>query len=145
MTQELKNAFGRVYLTIEVDPKNKWVYVNWMGYLTEDNVKTGALAYTQALSEAKYTCVLNDTRLLLGGWNHSMEWVINDWAPRAARAGLRHFAMITTPETFAASSASEFYAHLKSFQAQVFDDKIQAEIWLKQHSLGFNLRPDPAA
>lgn len=136
MTQELKNAFGRVYLTIEADPKNKWVYVNWMGYLTEDNIKTGALAYTNALSEAKYKCVLNDTRQILGSWNHSLDWVLNDWAPRAARTGLKHFAMICTPETFAASSASEFYTLLKSFEAKVFDDKAQAEVWLRQYSLG---------
>jgi len=136
MKQELKNPFGRVYLTIDVDDRNKWVHVNWMGYLTEDNIKSGALAYTNALAEAKYNCVLNDTRLIVGGWDHSLEWVLNDWAPRAARAGLKHFAMITTPETFAESTASTFYSKLKSFQAKVFDDKPKAEAWLQQFSLG---------
>jgi hypothetical protein len=135
MKQELKNPFGRVYLIIDVDDKNKWVHVNWMGYLTEDNIKTGAQAYTQALAEAGYTCVLNDTRLIVAGWDHSLEWVLNDWAPRAARAGLKHFAMITTPETFGDSTAATFYAHLKSFQAKVFDDKSKAEDWLRQYSL----------
>ena len=135
MRQELKNAFGRVFLTIEVDYKNKWVFVDWMGYLTESNIKTGAMAYIDALSKAGFQCVLNDTRLILGGWDHSLEWVLNEWAPHAARAGLKHFAMITTPETFAESTASTFYAKLKSFQAKVFDDKTIAEQWLRQFSL----------
>ncbi|GEO04588.1 hypothetical protein AAE02nite_22520 [Adhaeribacter aerolatus] len=135
MTQELRNSFGRVFLTIDVNEKNKWVHVNWMGYLTEDNIKTGAIAYTQALQKAGYKCVLNDTRLILGSWDHSLDWVLNDWAPRAARSGLKFFAMITTPESFADSSASIFYAKLKSFQAQVFDDKGKAEKWLQQYSL----------
>ncbi len=135
MRQELKNAFGRVFLTIEVDHKNKWVFVDWMGYLTEDNVKTGATAYIEALSKAGFHCVLNDTRLILGGWDHSLGWVLNEWAPKAARAGLKHFAMITTPETFGESTASTFYAKLKSFQAKVFDDKTRAEEWLRQFSL----------
>jgi len=115
--QELINPFGRVYLT-------------------EDNIKSGAIAYTNALAEAKYNCVLNDTRLILGSWNHSLKWVLNDWAPRASQAGLKHFAMITTPETFAESTASAFYAKLKSFRAQVFDSKSKAEDWLRQYSLG---------
>jgi hypothetical protein len=135
MTQELRNAFGRVYLTIDVDHKNKWVHVNWMGYLTEDNIKTGALAYTTALAEAGYKCVLNDTRLIVGGWDHSLNWVVNDWAPRAARAGLKYFAMITTPETFGDSTAVNFYAKLRAFQAQVFDDRNKAEAWLRQFSI----------
>ena len=57
MTQELRNSFGRVFLTIDVNDQKKWVHVNWMGYLTEDNIKTGAIAYTQALQEAGYKCV----------------------------------------------------------------------------------------
>ena len=134
MTQELKNSFGRVFLTIDVNDINKWVHVNWMGYLTEDNVKNGALAYTKALQDAGYKCVLNDTRLILGGWDHSLEWVLNDWAPRASKAGLKYFALITTPETFAESTAAAFYSKLKSFRAQVFDDKSKAENWLRQYS-----------
>ncbi|PVY37937.1 STAS/SEC14 domain-containing protein [Pontibacter virosus] len=135
MKLDLKNPFGRTYLTIQVDAKNRWVHVNWMGYLTEENVKTGAQAYTDALAEAGYTCVLNDTRLIIGGWDHSLQWVLNDWSPRAARAGLKHFAMITTPETFAESTASTFYINLKAFSVKVFDDKNSAEEWLRQYSL----------
>jgi len=135
MTQELRNPFGRVFLTITVNDKNRWVHVNWMGYLTEENIKTGALAYTKTLQESGYNSVLNDTRLILGGWDHSLEWVLNDWAPKAARAGLKYFAMITTPESFAESTASAFYTKLKSFRAQVFDDKSEAENWLRQFSL----------
>ncbi|GAB3538076.1 hypothetical protein GCM10027443_32270 [Pontibacter brevis] len=135
MRQELKNAFGRVYLTIERDTRNKWMYVNWMGYLTAENVRRGADAYIEALQLAGYSCVLNDTRLILGSWDHSMEWVLNDWAPRAAKSGLKHFAMICTPETFGESSASKFHHDLKAFKAMVFDDRLKAEEWLRHYSL----------
>ncbi|MFD2247799.1 STAS/SEC14 domain-containing protein [Pontibacter ruber] len=139
MKQELRNPFGRVYLTIEVDAKNKWVYVNWMGYLTEDNIKTGAIAYANALAKSGHHCVLNDTRLIIGGWDHSLDWVLNDWGPRAARAGLKNFAMITTPETFGGSTASKFYSNIKAFTVEVFDDKGKAEDWLRQYSLTSSL------
>ncbi|MEJ8804396.1 STAS/SEC14 domain-containing protein [Pontibacter sp. H249] len=131
MRQELKNAFGRVFLTIDVDTQNKWVHVNWMGHLTADNIKAGAVAYVKAMQEAKLNCVLNDTRLILGTWDHSLDWVVNEWAPKAAAAGLKHFAMITTPETFGDSSAAKFHKDLRAFEARVFDNKAEAEKWLR--------------
>ena len=132
MKQELKNALGRVYLTVEVDPQNRWVATDWMGYLTNESIKTGARAYTDALAKSGYQCVLNDTRKVLGPWDHSMDWVINEWAPNAAAAGLRYFAMISTPESMADSSAATFYAQLKSFEARVFPNEVEAIAWLRQ-------------
>ena len=32
MATELLNGFGKVYLTIDYDPTNGWVYNNWLGY-----------------------------------------------------------------------------------------------------------------
>lgn len=134
MRQELKNAFGKVYLTVIVDRKNGWVHTNWCGYLTEDNIKAGALAYAAAVKDSGFACVLNDTRQILGSWDHSLDWVINDWAPRAAEAGIQHFAMITNPASFAESTASSFYAAIKAFEVQVFDNLSDAEAWLSQFS-----------
>jgi hypothetical protein len=136
MRQDLKNAFDKVFINITIDSRNRWVHTNWIGYLTEENIKAGALAYTKAVQEAGFTCVLNDTSQVVGGWDHSLDWVVNHWAPQAARAGIKHFALITTPESFAGSTASNFYAHLKAFEVKVFDDKAQAQAWLRQYSLG---------
>ena len=134
MTQELTSALGKVYLTIETNPENRWIFTDWQGYLTAENIKTGAKAYTDALSKAGFSCVLNDTRSVRGPWDHSMDWVINEWAPSAAQAGLRHFALISTPETLADGSAANFYGQLTAFQGQVFDNMANAKSWLRQHS-----------
>lgn len=135
MRQELQNAFGKVFLTIEVDTRNRWVHVNWTGYLTAENIRTGAAAYTAALQRAGFSCVLNDTRGVVASWGHSLDWVLRDWAPSAARAGLRHFAMVTDPDTFASSTAIDFYTNLTAFQAEVFNDMENAKHWLRSHSL----------
>jgi hypothetical protein len=129
--QELKSSLGKVFLTIETDLTNRWIWVTWQGYLTAANIQEGARAYTAALAEAGLSCVLNDTRLVRGPWDHSMDWVINEWAPSAAQAGLRHFAMITTPETLAEGSAAAFYAQLTAFQTRVFDNLDTAQRWLQ--------------
>jgi hypothetical protein len=134
MRQEFKNAFGKVYLTVIVDRKNGWVYTNWIGYLTEENIKAGALAYTQAVKEAGFNRVLNDTRQIVGSWDHSLDWVVNVWGPQAAQAGVKHFAMVTNPKTLAESTASSFYSSLKAFEVKVFDNLVDAEFWLRQFS-----------
>jgi hypothetical protein len=135
MRQELKNAFGKVFITIVTDRANRWVHTNWVGYLTEENIKAGALAYTNAVKEAGFCCVLNDTSQVVGSWDHSLDWVVNQWAPQAARAGVRHFAMITNQESFAASTAKHFFTGLKAFEVEIFDNRKQAEEWLQQYSL----------
>ena len=133
MTQELKSALGRVYLTIETDVKNRWIFTDWQGYLTADNIKEGARAYTEALAKSGFSCVLNDTRSVRGPWDHSMDWVIHEWAPSAAQAGLRHIAMITSPATLAEGSAANFYAQLTAFEGAVFDNLADARAWLSKH------------
>ncbi|OON67062.1 STAS/SEC14 domain-containing protein [Hymenobacter sp. CRA2] len=131
MTQELKSSLGRVFLTVTTDTENRWIDVNWQGYLTASNIQEGAHAYTTALAKAGFACVINDTREVRGPWDHSMDWVINEWAPNAAKAGLRYFAMITSPETLAEGSAAAFYDQLTAFKAQVFTSRQAAEAWLR--------------
>ena len=131
MTEELKSALGRIYITIETNTENRWIFVDWQGYLTADNIKEGARAYTAALARSGFSCVLNDTRSVRGPWDHSMDWVINEWAPNAAQAGLRHFARISTPETLADGSAANFYAQLTAFRGEVFDNMADARQWLR--------------
>ncbi|RIJ43180.1 STAS/SEC14 domain-containing protein [Pontibacter oryzae] len=135
MRQELKNIFGKVFITITVDTENRWVHTNWVGYLTQDNIKAGAFAYTEVIRKTGFSCVLNDTTEVLGSWDHSLEWVVNEWAVQAAAAGIRHFAMITTPESFAESTATNFFANNKAFEVKMFEGRISAMAWLRQYSL----------
>jgi hypothetical protein len=135
MRRELKSALGRTFLLVEADPVNRWIAVTWMGYLTSDNIRTGAAAYTAALAESGYHAVLNDTRAVLGPWEHSLDWVVNTWAPQAAAAGLTHFAMVTTRASMADATAVSFYQQLTAFQAAMFADMEEARRWLQQFSL----------
>jgi hypothetical protein len=79
---------GRTFLLVEPDPANRWIAVNWRGYLTINNIRTGAAAYTAALAESGYYAVLNDTRDVLGPWEQSLDWVVNTY-PRPRRPASR--------------------------------------------------------
>ncbi|AKQ47016.1 hypothetical protein TH63_17410 [Rufibacter radiotolerans] len=134
MRTELINAFGNVYLTITLDQENRWIHAQWQGYSTEDSIKTGIEAYTQLLEQGDFHSILVDTRLIIGSWNHSLDWILEEWAPQAARAGLQYYAMVVQPETFAEASADAFYEQVRYFKAKVFDDIEAAENWLMRRS-----------
>ncbi len=144
MRRELKNAFGKVYLTVEVDTLNRWVYANWIGYSTEASIKAGVIMYTELLG-ADLNCMLIDTRSMIGTWDHSLEWMLSKWAPRAAKAGLAYYALVANPGTFAESTADDFHARVSLFQARVFDDMEAAKDWLSPYAMKNTLgRPDHA-
>lgn len=133
MKTELVNAFGNIFLTISLDDYNQWIQACWHGYSTEEAVKQGMEAYTETLEAADYSAMLIDTRSMIGSWSHSLEWTLNEWAPKAAKAGLRYYAMVVKPETFAESTADSFYANVQYFEAEVFQDMATAEAWLRRH------------
>ncbi|GAB2543900.1 hypothetical protein GCM10027189_28570 [Rufibacter soli] len=134
MKTDLINAFGNVYLTITLDHENRWIFAKWQGYSTEDAIKTGIEAYTEILEKGDFHSILVDTREMIGSWNHSLPWVLNEWAPQAAIAGLQYYAMVVKPETFAEASADAFYEQVRYFKAKVFEDIESAENWLLRRS-----------
>ena len=139
MIQKLKNAFGKVYLTIEVDIVNRWVHTNWFGHLTEESVKTGTEAYTQAVKESGFNCVLNDSRKVLGSWDHSIEWALREWVPQAVYAGIKYFALIAKPGSFSEESAATLTSRINVFDMRIFENKTDAVEWLRPHALNLKL------
>jgi hypothetical protein len=122
MPTELVNGFGKVYLTIEYDAANNWVYNNWIGEQTYVGVVAGADACLHPLRENACAYLLND---------HAVKWVVNDWGPRAQAQGLTHFANVVSPEALAALSAQAMYLGLgERLQMRMFDDIGAAQAWL---------------
>jgi len=130
---ELKAATGKTYLTIDYDTQHHWIYNNWLGYVTAENVKKGALQVLQALETYRTPCGLNDNRQLTGPWDHSVDWIEEEWIPGAARAGLRYYALVVDQEAFAAASAQDMLSRVKGlFTMRIFDDINQARHWLQE-------------
>jgi hypothetical protein len=133
MPIELTNGFGKVYLTIEHDAANQWVYNNWIGYQTYIGIIAGADACLHPLSENRCPYLLNDNRQVIGPWNHAVEWLATDWAPRASRQGLTHFAHVVSPESLAATSAEAMYLGINGkIQMRMFSEINEAQAWLRE-------------
>jgi hypothetical protein len=133
MPIELTNAFGKVYLTIEYDSANHWVYNNWMGYLTYNGVVEGSDACLRMLAEHACPYVLNDNRQVVGRWDHAVVWLVTDWAPRASTQGVTHCAHVVSPEATAADSAETVNIGLEhTLNMRIFDNITDAQAWLHE-------------
>jgi hypothetical protein len=133
MPATLTNGFGKVYLSIEYDAANGWVYNNWIGYQTYIGIIAGADACLHPLRENACAYLLNDNREVIGPWDHAVEWIVSDWAPRAIAQGLTHFANVVSPESMAAQSAEAMRLGIEGqLQMRMFDDIMEAQVWLRE-------------
>jgi hypothetical protein len=141
MPTELINGFGKVYLTIDYDATHHWLYNNWIGYQTYVGIVAGADACLLPLRENRCVYLLNDNRQVLGPWDHAVEWIVSNWAPRAIAQGLTHFANVVSPEALAASSAQAMSLGLHGqLQMRMFAELDEAKAWLRhaQHAASTN-------
>jgi hypothetical protein len=133
MPIDLTNGFGKVYLRITYDPANHWVCNDWMGYQTYVGIVAGAEACLGPLTEHACAYLLNDNRQVIGPWDHAVEWIVTNWAPRAIASGLTHFANVVSPESLAASSAQSMALGLEGqLQMRSFDQVAEAQQWLHE-------------
>ena len=143
MKTELTNGFGKVYLSIAYDPANGWVYNNWTGYQTYVGIVAGADACLVALRENACAYLLNDNTEVVGPWDHAVEWIVTDWAPRAIAQGLTHFANVVSPESLAALSAEAMYVGIAGrLEMRLFGTRPEAQAWLRgaQQQAGHGLK-----
>jgi hypothetical protein len=137
MMTELKNGFGKVYLTTEFEKANGWVYNNWIGYQTLPGIMVGADACLKPLQQNACACLLNDNREVIGPWDHAVEWIVTDWAPRALAIGLTHFANVVSPDSMAALSAESMRLGLGGMlQMRMFGNIDEAKAWLREAQAG---------
>lgn len=129
---ELSNATGRVFYTVEYDAANRWIYSNWIGYVSVENVMEGCNLGIDALKQTGCPNLLNDNRQLTGPWKEANDWIAQDWTPRALQAGLKNFAHITSPSVFGELSAVDLETRLDdiNFMLKVFKDADNASAWL---------------
>lgn len=133
MPTNLTNGFGKVYLTIVCDSANGWVYNNWVGYQTYIGIIAGADACLHALRDNACRYLLNDNREVVGPWDHAVEWIVTDWAPRAIAQGLTHFANVVSHESMAAQSAETMRLGVEGqLQMRMFGDIAEAQEWLRE-------------
>ena len=132
MKTTLTNAFDKVFLTIEFDAANQWVYNNWVGVLPTDRVIQGCQATIDFLRENRCAHMLNDNRNIIGSWNSANDWIAANWMPQVLALGLNRFAHIVSPGIFGQASAEEMVTRVgNQLEIRLFKDLELAKAWLQ--------------
>ena len=134
MQQIFKNNLNNVFLTIEYDRTNNWIYANWIGYSSPENVKTGASAHLELMREHHCPYLLNNNKEVLGPWDKANDWLQEVWIPQARDLGLRYMAHVLAPNIAAALSGQDLQRRVDDiFEMRIFGDLPKAMAWLKQN------------
>src|SRR5688500_2483281 len=96
MRKELKRRDGEIFITLEYQPKENWIYVNWIGLQSVETVKEGGQAMLEMLQQTGCHKILNDNRELVGPWDNANDWVEQTWTPNMIANGLRYLAFIVS-------------------------------------------------
>ncbi|MBJ6107722.1 hypothetical protein JAO73_01780 [Hymenobacter sp. BT523] len=70
---------------------------------------------------------------MVGPWDHAVEWIVTDWAPRALAIGLTYFANVVSPDSMAALSAESMRLGLDGkLHMRMFGNMEEAKAWLRE-------------
>ena len=133
MKTTLTNSFDKVFLTIEFDAANRWIYNNWTGVLPTEKVIQGCQATIDFLRENRCAHMLNDNRAAIGSWNSANDWIAQNWVPQVITLGLRRFAIVLSPGIFGQTSAEEMVTRVGTqLEMRLFKDIELAQSWLRE-------------
>ena len=133
MKTTLTNSFDKVFLTIEFDAANRWIYNNWTGVLPTERVIEGCQATIDFLRENRCAHMLNDNREVIGSWNSANDWIAANWVPQVLALGLKRFAHIVSPGIFGQASAEEMVTRVGTqLEIRLFKDFELAQAWLRE-------------
>lgn len=131
LDRQLRNRVGAVFITISYNAEKDFIYNDWSGLLSVENVKEGAMAVLEILRETKSKKVLNDNRNIIGPWDKANDWIAEVWMPEALSLGLEQFAHILSPGVFGALSAEQMLTNAGGkFRMKLFSDEDIALSWL---------------
>lgn len=133
---ELKNTRGDVVYTLSYVRERNYLYAEWVGYAVRQNILDGGqsqLDWARANAvRLGTTVVVNDNRRMRGGWEPAVEWARQVWAPAMFDAGIRHNAVILSPDLPTQVSTESMVDDLPrgAVAMQVFPSLQDAERWI---------------
>jgi len=128
---ELRKDNGDVFLEIERQPDNSYVFANWIGLQSVETVQEGGKIMLEMMHERPYLKLLNSNKEVVGPWNTANDWVANTWTPQMQAAGLRYLAQVLGPGIYAQMTFKDLYQRIDDvFEIKMFDTNQDAMAWL---------------
>ena len=131
-SKELEDVQG-VYLRIEVNQKDNWVYLDWRGFQNEHRTREGMTYYLKVMKTFNLQKILSDNRNQEGPYPKNIDsWIAHEWLPKAIEAGFRAGATILSPEIFTKMSAENLVKNVGGVTYRNFKDENEAIKWLRK-------------
>ncbi|MES2732011.1 MAG: hypothetical protein V4714_09690 [Bacteroidota bacterium] len=129
---ETKNRFGKTFCITEYDSANDWIYANWFGFVTPDDIKKWSVDYLKLLNQTNCSRFLINNKELRGPWQQANEWIAVELTPKAIAGGLRYYAHVVSPDLFGAMSVNDLEKRVEGvgFVMRVFKEMDAAQDWL---------------
>ena len=120
-----------------VVPSDAYVRLHWAPQICPVLIWQQLLEQALAeLQQRKWHKLLGDQRPLPLFSSENQAWVLLDWLPRAARAGLRYGAIVAPQNVLVRLETAALLRELSAYPLtyQLFSDEASAVAWLTQQS-----------
>jgi hypothetical protein len=124
----MESLFKSKSIEITYEPKNKYLYCNWIGFQNKQSIMESGAVILDQLKKKGTSKVLNDNTLVTGPWQEAAEWTATVWFPDMINAGLKHFAWVFSSNIFSELSAKK--AMPANDIVKSFKDLEEARQWL---------------
>ncbi|HLM71294.1 MAG TPA: STAS/SEC14 domain-containing protein [Polyangiaceae bacterium] len=81
------------------DPVTRCVLVEWRDFAFGEEYRAVLNAILKALVDHKANKLLADSRKMKATPQEDQDWLMKDWVPRSAKAGLKHSAVVLPKST----------------------------------------------
>ena len=129
---ELKTSSGEIFAFVSKEKDTPWIYVQWVGMVSLDDLKKSMIQYTDVLTKQACPYVLSDRRISEGNWFEINHWIEHKWAPMAIEAGLQYIAHVTAPMATSQLTSQDLASRILGFEFQSFNSIEDAESWLRE-------------
>jgi hypothetical protein len=86
--------WDKPYARVQWDDASRLVMLEWLDFCYGDEYKGTLGKVIEALIQNRSKKLLSDTRKMRPIPQEDQEWLMKEWVPRAAKAGLRHIGIV---------------------------------------------------
>jgi hypothetical protein len=120
------------YLYIAWDGEHSCVYLEFKGFATSAEFRSGTMMVIDAIRERKATSLISDNRRLEVVTNEDQLWLRDTLVPQAAAGGLKRAALVVAHQGLGRYASQEIVNRLPSgmFVTRTFDSLDDAKKWI---------------
>ena len=114
------------------DGEHNCVYVEFKGFATSAEFRSGTMMVIEAIRERNATSLISDNRRLEVVTNEDQLWLRDTLVPQAAAGGLKRAALVVAHEGLGKYASQEILSRLPTgmFVTRTFDSLDDAKTWI---------------